>query len=126
MSPSTGRPGSIHYSVVAVDDAFGQSYTYGKRPWVTERMNAYADTSRSYSYDNGGRLAPSFNLLDRFHPGGVCSRKESGSRKPVIPAVAIEGRQSSESSLTSASNRFARSRDACSTRTTSIPSRRGK
>ena len=88
--PSTGRPGSIRYSVAAVDDAFGQSYTYGKRPWVTERMNAYADTSRSYSYDNQGRLA---SFTDHRNTSPSCAWNEDfgqqcsyGSRTPFRSA----------------------------------------
>ena len=88
--PSTGRPGSIRYSNAAVDDAFGQSYTYGKRPWVSERMNAYADTTRSYSYDNQGRLA---SFTDHRNTSPSCAWNEDfgqqcsyGSRTPFRSA----------------------------------------
>ena len=68
-NPSSHRSGSIRYSVPGVDDAFGQAYKHAKRPLISERVNVYGDSTRSYLYDDDGQLTG----YDDFHTANpVC------------------------------------------------------
>ena len=54
--PSTHRRGSLRYSDPTIDHWVGQAFRHDAPSRAAERVNIYADTSRSFSYDAVGRV----------------------------------------------------------------------